>query len=64
VTENNLLREAVFKGLREDREMPAARTPGAGRRGQEAAGLFEVSHEPFAGAVGRGAAQSADHDPK
>jgi bifunctional non-homologous end joining protein LigD len=29
VTENNLLREAVFKGLREDRDVPAARTPGA-----------------------------------
>jgi bifunctional non-homologous end joining protein LigD len=28
VTENALLREAVFKGLREDREVPPARTPG------------------------------------
>jgi bifunctional non-homologous end joining protein LigD len=28
VTENNLLREAVFKGLREDREAPTARKPG------------------------------------
>ena len=30
VTENNLLREAVFKGLRQDRDAPgAAHTPGA-----------------------------------
>jgi bifunctional non-homologous end joining protein LigD len=28
VTENGLLREAVFKGLRENRELPAARTLG------------------------------------
>jgi bifunctional non-homologous end joining protein LigD len=28
VTENGLLREAVFKGLREDRESPAAPTHG------------------------------------
>jgi bifunctional non-homologous end joining protein LigD len=28
MTENALLREAVFKGLRENRELPAERTPG------------------------------------
>jgi bifunctional non-homologous end joining protein LigD len=28
LTENNLLREAVFKGLREDHEVPTARKPG------------------------------------
>jgi hypothetical protein len=28
MTENALLREAVFKGLREDRDAPAARKPG------------------------------------
>jgi bifunctional non-homologous end joining protein LigD len=31
VTENNLLREAVFKGMREDRDVPVARTRGGSR---------------------------------
>jgi bifunctional non-homologous end joining protein LigD len=31
VTENGLLREAVFKGLREDREVPTARSRAAGK---------------------------------
>jgi bifunctional non-homologous end joining protein LigD len=34
VTENALLREAVFKGLRDDREMTVARKPGG--KGQDA----------------------------